>query len=729
MKKITHLFLCGLFLSVVGCVASATQSSDNTVDKVKGEKTLFQTADEWQPELDVRSDVAIVYYTRRKFDERMAQWKQAGYRIHFMCGIAWGEYQDYFDGTFDGKTHYEDGQVERSGDTIWHGPGVPYNVPSEPYLKYIKSIVKRAIDNGAEAVHLEEPEFWARAGYSGSFKNEWKSYYGFDWMPQHESPEATYLANKLKYELYYRALNDVFNYIKAYGKEIGRDIKCYVPTHSLANYSAWRIVSPEASLASLPGCDGYIAQVWTGTSKEPLIYNGVEKSRIFENAYVEYGSMVSMTAPTGRRVYFLTDPIEDRPLTWEFYKRGYEATFTAKLLYPMVNTYEVMPWPGRIYLKKYKLNDQSEPQPISPAYATQMQVMINALNDMPLSENRINGSHGLAVLMSNSLMFQRFPTHAGYEDPQLSNFYGLLIPFLKRGVPIATTHIENSGYEANWKDIRVLLMSYSNMKPLSAEYHTHIADWVRGGGVLVYCGRDNDPFQQVKEWWNSDGMSYKAPVEHLFEQLGVTYERQDKPFRQTIGKGVVYVINRDPKEFVLTAGADASLVPVVEEAYKGATGESLQYKNHLLLERGNYDIAAVMDESVSADPLVLKGTYIDLFDPELPAITSKTVLPDQQAFLYNVGRVTDKKTPKVLCGASRVYDEVIKRTSYQFTTKSPDKTINVSRVLLPSAPTSVTVTRQGGEAVPFKHDFDSVSSTLRLKYDNRSEGIHVEIRW
>ena len=31
----------------------------------------------------------------------------------------------------------------------------------------------------------------------------------------------------------------------------GLDVKCYVPTHSLINYTSWQIVSPEASLASL----------------------------------------------------------------------------------------------------------------------------------------------------------------------------------------------------------------------------------------------------------------------------------------------------------------------------------------------------------------------------------------------------------------------------------------------------------------------------------------------
>lgn len=129
---------------------------------------------------------------------------------------------------------------------------------------------------------------------------------------QHESPENTYLANKLKYHLYYRALDEVFTFAKAYGRSKGMDVRCYVPTHSLVNYASWQIVSPEASLASLSCVDGYIAQVWTGTSREATFYNGEVRERVFENAFLEYGSMCSMTAPTGRKMFFLTDPIEDR---------------------------------------------------------------------------------------------------------------------------------------------------------------------------------------------------------------------------------------------------------------------------------------------------------------------------------------------------------------------------------------------------------------------------------
>ena len=159
---------------------------------------------------------------------------------------------------------------------------VPYIVPSENFLKYMKDChIKRVIDAGVDAIFMEEPEFWARSGYSDAFKKEWKDFYGTEWQPQHESPEATYLSNKLKYHLYYRALDEVFSFAKEYGRSLGRDIKCYVPTHSLVNYSQWQIVSPEASLASLPCVDGYITQVSTGTSREQNFFNRNYKERVF----------------------------------------------------------------------------------------------------------------------------------------------------------------------------------------------------------------------------------------------------------------------------------------------------------------------------------------------------------------------------------------------------------------------------------------------------------------
>ena len=706
-------------------------SQDNKISNK--EKTVFQTAGQWKPVTDVRADAAIVYGTvdRRNmtFEQRVQSWRDRGYITHYMTGIAWGDYQDYFTGKWDGVGHLDEGQVSRNGDTIWHGHLIPYIVPSENFIKYIKEKhIKRVIDAGIDAIYLEEPEFWARAGYSDAFKREWKKYYGYDWCPPHESPENTYLSNKLKYHLYYKTLDECFSYAKEYGKSKGMDIRCYVPTHSLVNYSQWQIVSPEASLASLPCVDGYVAQVWTGTSREPNYYNGVAKERVFETAFLEYGSMESMTSPTGRKMFFLTDPIEDWPRDWVDYKKNYQATFTAQLLYPCINNYEVMPWPDRIYEGLYRVSANSEEKAHIPRfYSTQMQVMINTLNFMPVSQNKVSGSQGISVLMANSLMFQRFPLHDGYDDPQLSNFYGQALPLLKRGVPVKTMHIENVSYKDNWKDTKILIMSYSNMKPLDPEAHHYIAEWVKKGGILVYCGRDNDPFQNVKEWWNTGKYSYKAPSEHLFEAMGITSESKSSEYGY--GKGIVRIIRNDPKEFILNENGDNEFVSVIKQLYGkyGRNGEII-FKNSFYLERGPFDLIAVLNENSDNSPYIKKGLFIDLFDPELPILKSKQVNPGEQAFLYNITRAGKNNKPQVLASACRIYDEKYINGKYSFTAKSPLNTDNIMRIMMPEKPESVMVYNpDGSQTDKFKYNWDSESKTGLLGFENQPDGVRVEL--
>ncbi|HVW60861.1 MAG TPA: hypothetical protein VHC48_12515 [Puia sp.] len=725
------------------------------------EKTTFQTGGSWKPTTDTRSDVAIVYGVSDRpgmtFEQRVQSWRDRGYAVAFMTGIAWGNYQEYFTGKWDGSPHFDEGQKEQNGDTIWHGRLTPYIVPSRNFLTYFKEkIIRRVIDAGIDAIYLEEPEYWALAGYSEAFKKEWKGYYGFDWRPQHESPENTYLSNKLKYHLYYRALQEAFTYAKTYGRSKGMNVRCYVPTHSLLNYSLWQIISPEASLASLSCVDGYIVQSWTGTAREPNYFNGIAKERTFETAFLEYGCMRSMTVPTGRKLFFENDPVEDVRRDWSDYKKNYETTFAAELFYPDIDNYEVMPWPDRIFDGQYFISRTSnEKAPMPRSYSTQLLVMINSLNNMPVSENKTSGTQGISVLMGNSLMFQQLPTHDNgkafedpyfsnfYEssgmfhrypkntrltDPLLSNFYGEALPFLKMGVPVNIVHLENTGYEKAFSDTKVLLMSYSNMKPPSEKAHAHLAQWVRNGGIIIYSGRDDDPFQTVKEWWNSDGKDYRCPSDDLFEKLGVGRNPGEGVY--PVGKGTLCIIRKDPKEYVLSSDGDTSLRQKVEMLYQQATGARVEYKDNFYLRRGPYEIVSVLDEGVTADPYIIKGKLIDLFDPALPVLSEKKVSPGEQAYLYNIEQVGDPGRPQVLASASRVYEEKVEKKSYSFVVKSPAGTMNVMRVLLPAEPRKITVTDLAGKPIPgVATSWDGSSKTSFLSFENDPDGVKVRVEW
>ena len=702
------------------------------------EKTTTQTASPWKPELDVRADVAIIYGTKTQkyldfgdgevsFEQRVQSWKNQNYNVHFMTGISWGEYEEYLSGNWDGKIHKDESQQSRDGSICWHHDSVPYLVPTASFTRYLKQQkIRRIIDTGIDALYLAEPEFLNAAGYSPAFRREWQDYYGFPWRPQHTSAENAFLSNKLKYHLFYRALDDCFTFAKQYGKHHDRDIRCYVSLHSLINYTQWSIVSPEASLASLPCVDGYVAQVWAGTARLPNYFNGISRERIFETAFLEYGSLESMTAPTGRKLFFLTDPLEDWPRNWEEYLRNYESIYVAQLLYPRINNYEIMPWPERIYEGEYQTGKDAGKKSRIPSYfSTQMQVMVQALNDMPLSDNVVEGSQGISVLMANSLMFQSLPEPIdGYDDPQMSNFFGLTMPFLKRGIPVSLVHLENVVFPETLAHTRVLLMSYANLKPLEARSHRFLADWVEQGGSLVYVAEDSDPFQTVREWWNTDGNSYAAPSDHLFKIMGIPAGAPEGEY--SYGEGTVYIMRHDPKEYVLSEGGDRAFVETVGRLYSDcAKAGEMKMKNSFYLERGPYTIAAVMNESVSEEPLVITGTLVDLFDPGLPVYGSVQIEPGHQGYYIDIDRV-DRDRPQVLAGSSRAEEEHRNSSAYSFTAKSPIDTDGISRVLLPEMPSSVTV---NGKEVFDSSRWDAGSSTYLLTYSNSPDGVKIAFQW
>jgi hypothetical protein len=176
MRK--FLLSCALAALTGGVYAQAGKPG------VLKQKTAFQTSSPWIPEIDVRSDIAIVYGVNDRkgmtFEQRVQSWRDHGYQTQFMTGIAWGDYKDYFLGKWDGINHLGVGQVTQKGDTIFHGKDMPYVVPVKSFIEYMKTaVIKRVIDAGITDIFLEEPEFWARAGYSQPFKEEWQKYYGF----------------------------------------------------------------------------------------------------------------------------------------------------------------------------------------------------------------------------------------------------------------------------------------------------------------------------------------------------------------------------------------------------------------------------------------------------------------------------------------------------------------------------------------------------------------------
>lgn len=687
------------------------------------ESTVFQTSSPYSAALDIASDMAIVYGVNDSFADRAAQWKAQGYTVGMMTGISWGGYESYYGSGADFRS--EEVQTSKSGRLFMHGNStrVGYNVPTPAYIEYIKRYVDPAIDAGVTAIFLEEPEYWAETGWSPAFQRAWLEYYGEPWADPDSSVDAQYRASRLKYELYFNALTEVIGHIKARASAAGRDIECHVPTHSLINYAHWRIVSPESHLCDIPGLDGYVAQVWTGTARTPTLYRGVRKERTFETAYLEYAQMAAMVRPTGRKVWFLADPVEDNPnRSWNDYRRNYEGTVIASLFWPETHRFEVMPWPNRIFRGAYPKTDLDtaavDREGIPLEYATEILTVINALNDMNQPDLSFSsGTTGIGVLVSDTMMFQRAQPHA--SDRDLSAFHGLALPLLKNGVPVQLVQLESVLTPKALEGIRLLILSYEGQKPLKPEYHEAIALWVKAGGLLLFVETGADPYHGVRAWWNEEGTSPGKAYDDLFHRLALPAPPYGQI--QPVEQGFASALAREPSQLANDENGASTLLDCVRQLL-AKRGETLRVQNHLILRRGPYVIATVFDESCADTALGLGGNFVNLLDARLPVSSGLSLNPGEQALLYDLDWFRKQgRQAGVLAASARIRDEVLEDGQWQFTARGPSGTLCRARLLVPASFTGL----RADPEVPVHMDLDEATGTLLLEFPNTGKAIRI----
>ncbi len=642
----------------------------------KEERTGYQIGDYPSGNVDNQCDFVMVYRLNDSAVDRIEKYRELGYVIHFMTGISWGAYKDYLYGEYDGINHWDEAQTDRNGNIIAHGVDVPYMCPSVQFTDYLTEKLKPIVDAGIEAIHVEEPEFWDRAGYSEGFKREFALYYKKPWSPPHESLDAWYKCARLKQYLFTRTLDRVGSAIKEYAKKkYNKDLRFYVPTHSLLNYTQWKIISPEGKLSDIPAVDGCIAQVWTGTAREKNWFNGEYKERTFETAYLEYGVMQELVNGTDRHMWFLHDPIEDNPIfDWNDYRKNYFCTVSASLLHPKINTYEICPWPNRVFNSKYP-KDSPDATLIPQEYAT---ILNNTFNTLGTIENIEESGLRIGILTGDSQLYQRtYPDSCFSESAEVAvgtvirdgenleatfkqamknprdfdgelmlkylssaafpGFYSLSLPLLKYGLPIRPVLLDNlrkyAGYLDNYD---VLILSYEFLKPDYPDVNASLAQWVRAGGTLIYIGNGVDPYSNIDSWWTG---KYQNPADHLFEMLEINPENE-KTVTQC-GNGTVGIWNINPCIFGFSK-ENAQLLRDFFNDVLALRGKSVEYKNHITVKRNEYIVAAVFDESISDEPLVFRGLFADMYSPDFKIIKEKIIKPSESSLLLDFSKITSK---------------------------------------------------------------------------------------
>ncbi|MCL2624040.1 MAG: hypothetical protein FWD31_10280 [Planctomycetaceae bacterium] len=737
-QRFLTIVFCFLFSSVLFAEEPKRMPMPYLLWERSLERTTFQQHGQIMPDFDLRTDAAMPYGITTAALDALKSYKEAGYILHLMTGISWGEYVEYLDGHFDGIDHWDQGQRSADGE-INHGVRVPYMVPSISFGRFLEVGLKKALDTGVLAVHLEEPEFWARAGHSEAFKRAWQNYYGEPWQNPNETSDAQYRASKLKHYLYCRTIAELSESLKEYTLlKHKRELKFYVPTHSLINYAQWAIVSPESALLDLPGVDGLICQTWTGTARTANIYDGRRAERTFEGAFLEYGCMQELARGSGKRMYLLADPIEDNPNhDWDDYRLNYICTLVASLLAPDSHYYEVCPWPGRVFRGRYPAGSP-DAQPIPGDYATMLLTVFNQLRDMDQPEIDWHGAtDGIGIVISDSAMFQRAEPHirdgsvpqgndptrpTPAEIDTLSGFFGLALPLVKHGVAVRPTLLENTlrypGYLDRYK---VLILSYEFQKPYSPGFHAVLADWVRRGGVLVYVGAETDPFHQARDWWNSPQTmkTYSSPSEHLFESLGMDPNPSEGVFN--VGNGKLFVRRKHPAYYTRGKSQSDGYRELIRLASTEAKLNFVE-RNHFLLRRGPYLIGAVMQESVSDDPLVLKGRFLDLFEPDLTFKEEVRVMPNSQCWLIDMDKVT-ANAPAALAASGRIENWNVTESGLEFRLETPTRIANAVRLLLVVKPSAVRI---DGE-ISDSWQWDEPSKTLLIRHKGNPKGTSMSV--
>ena len=119
-----------------------------------------------------------------------------------------------------------------------------------------------------------------------------------------------------------------------------------------------------------------------------------------------------------------------RTTPWAEFTKWYKTCSVAMLFMEDVDSYEVMPWPARIFLPGFGTGGGT---PAPEEFRRLVLSITQALQEMPLGGEWIGGceNDAIGVAVADSAMWQ---PHA---RPVLQALYGPILPLLHRGVPVS----------------------------------------------------------------------------------------------------------------------------------------------------------------------------------------------------------------------------------------------------------------------------------------------------
>lgn len=676
-------------------------------------KTIFQTNTGYDGRIGISADGVIVHRHGVPFSSELASWQERGGvvgRMFFADSDAGNVYEM---GGWDGLNHSDDVERDPDGNQIKVGTR-PYMVPTAGWTSYLQEVTEESLLAGASAIFPEEPLAHAYSGYSPSFKALWELHYGFAWQAQHSSAKARFLTAQLKAKLYLDLEKTLMETTQTCEGAVVRDAAFIIPIHSIYGNIAGQLVAPLGESTTLEDVDGYIGQIWTGPINWSLDqYTSTAKS-FFGSAYALYDYFTQLTVGTDKKLWLLVDPVEDDPNhTWSEFSEWYQHSVTAMLLMPEVDSYEIMPWPDRIFLPGYSTGGGS---PAPEDFRKTILAITQALQEVPLGGQwSMMGSDevssGIAVAIADSSMWKE------YHVNKLQGSYGQLMPLIERGIPVSACVLERSSDVAYMDRHKVIVVSYEEFKPVAEKMNTDLAAWVQRGGVLILLGNLNDALDNdASFWWQQLG--YASPMHHLIAQVGGTGTGD-----WSFGSG--YVIRREnsPPTFANPNTATSAYLPLINLAIQHtASGGTVKTPGYFMMQRGPFVIANSRTQAVSA-----AGQFVDIYDPNLSVVNGISLALGESGLYRDVTQtLAGGGLPLVLHATHRLMSQQSDVTGVQFSVKGPQDTPAVVRLFLGGQSiSSMTGTDSNGQPVVITQVVEG--DTARLEFPNDPDGVDVTI--
>ena len=242
--------------------------------------------------------------------------------------------------------------------------------------------------------------------------------------------------------------------------------------------------------------------------------------------------------------------------------------------------------------------------------------------------------------------------------------------------------------------------------------------WVKAGGALVVMDDDRDPFNKVREWWNTGEMHYATPRHHLFDKLGLPHGAIGS---HQVGLGIVIFESLSSSRLSRTEGGAEQVRSAVKRAM-AQTGQTWTESPALVLRRGPYIVTAGFDFAAGTIPVTLKGRFISLFDADQSVTHEYAVGAGVRGLLVDLDRYP-KNYVGVIAAACQVTNQKVTNESLTLDTIGQAETNAVVSLLLPKAPKAVTLNGEVSEAGAS----DYRDGVLRVRFPNRAETVRVNI--